>query len=339
MVALCVALAGVPASVSAAVVEGLYEATVPVADQSAAARREAEREALSAVLVRATGRRDAVALPGLAGLLDSASRLVQQYRYESRESGLYFAARFDPAGVQRALFERGIAAWGRERPAVLAWLAYDDGFERALVDDEAPLAIREAFGVAAQARGLPTIAPLMDLQDRGALSFADLWGGFEDSIQQASRRYASDAVLVGRLYAVDAERWGARWILYSGDEVTHAESHPGALEEVTAFGVHWVADLFADRYALMPEVAQDGRTRVVVAGIGDVAAYARVTRYLESLSPVVAVAVERVDGDEVTFALELRASAAQLERAIALGSRLARTPDEYGEVLRYTVRP
>ena len=327
-------------------VERLYEATVPVPDQSPESQRAALREALGAVFVRASGRPD-------AGTIDAdASRMVQQFRYQTRQvtdpatgavtQVLDLWARFDPVAVQRALVERGVPIWGRERPAVLTWLAYDDGFERALVDEAAPLAFRDSVLDAARARGLPLIPPLMDLQDRAALSFTDLWGGFDDSILAASQRYNADAVLVGRLFALAGDRWGARWILYTDGGAMHHESDPGPLAVVTADGVHWTADLFAERFSLLPDAAPDGRTRVVVAGIDDLDAYATALRYLESLSPVADVAVVRVERDEVTFSLELRGTREQLEQAIGLGAQFTRTPGDLDEItgaLRYTIRP
>ena len=343
---LCAALALPAAPAHAVVVERLYEATVPVPDQSDAARSAALRDALGAVFVRASGRLDAATIDA------DAARMVQQFRYETRQvtdpltgtvtPALDLWARFDPVAVQRALVERGVPIWGRERPAVLVWLAYDDGFERALVDESAPLAFRGAALDAARARGLPLIPPLMDLQDRAALSFTDVWGGFDDSILAASRRYNADAVLVGRLYALDGERWGARWILYADGAAQHHESEAGAIEAVAADGVHWTAGLFAERFSLLPDAAPDGRTRVVVAGVDGLDDYAAAMRYLATLSPVADVAVVRVERDEVTFSLELRGTREQLEQAIGLGSQLMRAPDDLEEItgaLRYTIRP
>lgn len=330
----------------AVVVDGLYEATVPVADQSTDAQRQGLADALAVVLVRNSGSRTAASLEA------DASRLVQQFRFERRDavdpetgeamSQLFLWARFNPTAVQRVLVDNGLPIWGRERPAVVVWLGYDDGFDRALVDDTSPPAFRAALTETARRRGVPVIPPLMDLQDRAALPFTDLWGGFDDAILSASSRYAGDAVLVGRLVALDAETWGARWILYEGGAATHFESAPGALAAVVADGIHQLADRFAVRFALLPDTAPDGRTRVIVAGIDGIESYASVLRYLASLSPVAGVSVERVERDEVVFLLELRGTPEQVERAIDLGTRLTREADDWEALtgaLRYRIRP
>lgn len=331
--------------------EPLYEASVPVADQSETRRAAALREVLGAVLVKVTGDSAAPTRAWAEGLLADADRLVQQYRYERRdavnaETGLpvttlHFRARFDPAALLRALRDLRVPIWGRERPATLVWLAFDDGMERGLVDGTGTHGIRAAVDDAAAARGLPLVWPLLDLEDRAALPFADLWGGFDQRIGAASERYRANAVLIGRLYRVDDTRWAARWNLFEDGGSDATVSGPAPLAEVAAAGPQWVADRFAARYALVPTDAGDGRTRLVVAGITGVGEYASVMRYLGSLSPVRSVALDGVDGDEVIFALDLRGTPEQVQQAIALGTRLvpAATPDDFELTLRYTVRP
>src|SRR5579859_7211506 len=70
--------AAVPAR--AALVPGLYEARVPVADQSSATRSSALQQAFGAVLVKITGARTVPAQ--MNPILGSAMDYVQQYRYE-----------------------------------------------------------------------------------------------------------------------------------------------------------------------------------------------------------------------------------------------------------------
>lgn len=331
--------------------EPLYEASVPVADQSERQRVAGLRAALGAVLVKVTGDRDAPARAWADGLLGDAGTLVQQFRYERHDSidaetaspvtTLHLRARFDPAALLRALRERNVSIWGRERPATLVWLAYDDGTTRGLVDGTAPPAIRAAIEGAAMARGLPLVWPLLDLEDRSALPFADLWGGFDERIDAASERYRANAVLVGRLYRVDEARWSVRWNLLEEGSSDGTVSGPGSLDEVAAAGPQWVADRFAERYALVPTAAGDGRTRLVVVGVTGVGEYASVMRYLGSLSPVRSVALDGVDGDEVIFALDLRGTPEQVQQAIALGSRLVPAPtiNDFELTLRYAIRP
>lgn len=333
--------------------DGLYEAAVPVADQGTDTRNAALREAMAAVLVKVTGRRNAHALEASNRLLGQSQRFVQQYRYQQREvldpqSGemrhrLHLWVRFDAIGVQRALLEQDVPLWGRERPDTLVWLAYDDGAERALVTpDTAPVYDRVVEETAA-ARGVPLLQPLMDLEDRSRLPYSDLWGGFEQPIRRASERYAPNAILVGRVYRADRERWGARWILIEGTETRHHESPPGPLAPVIADGVHWVADTFAERFAIVADRASDGLVRMQVDRVSGFEDYMTTMFYLEELSMMNRVQVEMTRADRVVFALDIRGTPEQLEQAIALSGRFDPHPDghdaEWGaRLFRYRIR-
>ncbi|MGD8574950.1 MAG: DUF2066 domain-containing protein, partial [Gammaproteobacteria bacterium] len=66
LTAVLLLVAWLPASLRAAEVKGLYQATVPVADQSADARRQAFGDALTRVLVKVTGQAQPARDDGLA---------------------------------------------------------------------------------------------------------------------------------------------------------------------------------------------------------------------------------------------------------------------------------
>lgn len=329
---LCVLSLLLPMAASAAVVERLYDATVPVVDQSVPVRQQAMAAALGEVLIRVTGQRAAPELPAFSDLLAAAPAMVQQFRYEFQERvdevtgrpqrELQLSVRFDPRAVQRAAIERGVPVWGSERPATLVWIAWDDGQSRGVMDEAAPPEIEAALVRAAMRRGLPLIKPLMDLEDRVAFTFTDVWGGFDEPVVTASERYNPNVILVGRVFRVDRERWAARWTAYDGDEVRYTETAPGVVDAVVADGVHWLADQVAVRAAVMPDLLRDGRTRLIVTEVSALGEYADLLRYLESLSPVAAVALESVDGDRIAFSLDLRGTEDQLQRTIALGDRL-----------------
>ncbi len=87
-----------------------YEARVPVADESDAARGPALREALSAVVARISGD----GAPMQAGsLLDQASALVQRFGYQKEpDNSLVLVAAFDGNSLERRLKAMGLPVWG-----------------------------------------------------------------------------------------------------------------------------------------------------------------------------------------------------------------------------------
>jgi hypothetical protein len=320
---------------------GLFEAAVPVADQSDAARDEALRHALAEVLVRVTGDTAVAKAPEAASLLENARRYVGQFSYERRlaenaepasEPRLFLLARFDGAALERAVRQAGLPFWGAERPATLVWLAYQNGPERGLVGaDSGGVAAdaRSALQRAARVRGVPLVLPLLDTEDRRAVSVADIWGGFDERILAASQRYAADTVLVGKLQQLGSA-WQADWRLIGEEgEIPRWQSMPAALPGVLSGGIDPLADAYAARFALRPSgdgAATGSRVELHVLGIGGLREYGTLLEYLRDLTLVRSLQVERLEGEELVLGLQLSGDVEHLERAIALGRRLQPAP-------------
>jgi uncharacterized protein len=303
--------------------QGLYDAEVAVAGQSAPEREQALRKALAEVLVKVSG--DRAAPRRAPQVMEGAGRYVQQYGYRTAAqpgAELQLWARFDAAAVDRALQQAGLPVWGRVRPTALVWLAVESGQQRYLLGADEPSQERAALEAAAERRGLPVLLPLLDLEDQGALKFADVWGGFGDMIMRASARYQTEAVLVGRLHRAAAGTWSARWTLYGAGASAHWEAQ-GSAEEAIGEGVDGLADALAARFAGPAGEREQVRLTVAVTHIDSLAGYARAERHLRGLGPVAAVQVAQVEPDRITFELQVRGGRAALEQAISLGGALA----------------
>lgn len=307
---------------------GLYEAEVPIEQDTQARRAGAFSEAMGVVLVRLTGRRDAAASGETAEIRRAAERYVQQYRM-TREGRLWVA--FDGTALSAALAERGLPIWGSERPAVLLVLAVDRGGGRRYVlsaedEEEDPVSedLRSRMEDLAHSRGLPLVLPLMDAQDRSVISFSEVWGGFDQALLAAGQRYGSDAVLLGRLSA-DAE-YRTRWTLLSEDQ---SYRWTGGIED----GIHGTGDRFAQRYAVTTGAAVQGEVGLAVRGVESLGDYGRVLRYLEGLTAVRSVSVRRLSEDTVIFGLDLIGSLDNVDRAIRLGNILHPDADASPEAI------
>jgi uncharacterized protein len=306
-------------------VDGLYQAEATLAND----RDGAFREALGKVLVRITGRRDAADRPEVAELLNNAATYAQQFRQPAPDR---LWAAFDGAALERELARLGQPVWGPERPSTLLWIAVDAGGGRRFVvasgaesPDEA--AIRTQVMAAAAERGIPVVFPLMDAEDRSLASFAEVWGGFEDSILAASERYGVDAVLVGRLTANDMGH--GRWTLYGADG---AERWSGGGPD----SVGRLADRFAARFAVATSGA-DRTMRVAVSGVETVEDYGRVSVFLGGLTAIDSIGVETVERDQVVFRVTMRGEAATLDEAVRLGGVLRPAGGEHPYDLNYRV--
>jgi len=315
---------------SAVQVSGLYQTEVSVAGQDLEEQRRALRSALTQVLIKVSGQRGVTGNEGIGAALKDPARYVQQYRYRvvrddtapSAEPGQVLWAKFDRDAVNRLLRESGLSVWGRERPAVLIWLAVEEGSRRRLLGGDDGGQLVSALQSRAAERGLPLVLPLLDLEDQSRLRVTDVWGNFQDTVLAASGRYASDAVLVARAYRVLPGLWEAHWTLLEGDGAvawtTQADVPGGLLEE----GIDRAADTLAAHFARPLEADVPGRLQLMVTDVNTLQDYARASRYLASLDAVERVHTTRVAPGRVWFRLEAAAGREAVARAITLGRTL-----------------
>lgn len=318
--------AGAPAR--AALVTGLYEARVPVADQSSSARSTALQQAFAAVLVKVTGARSLPA--SLSASLGDAAHYVQQYRYEQvsadpsapQNPSLVLWARFDAKVVNDAVAAAHAPLWGAERPRTLMWLALQDTPGGRLLAASDNSLLMQTLMTAAQQRGIALVFPQMDAVDHAVLGVPDVSGFAADRIRQASSRYRPDAVLVGNITPFGAGQYAAHWRLMSGTDQQNWETPPGD-EVVTAVdGVQVSADRYAARYAIAAGAGELTGVALSVQGVSTLDIYAKVLAYLNGLTPVRAVHVQRMAQGSAYFTLDAHGTLEGLQSALVLGGLL-----------------
>ena len=308
-------------------VSGLYQATVPVSDESVSTRNPAIKQALIQVLVKLTGDRNISKSSSIIPLIERPERFVQQFRYrqatnednqQSRSPGLW--VQFDETALNDALRSYGLSVWGKERPSILVWLAHEGNGRRLVSFEENPEYLT-MLDHRASARGISLLMPLLDLEDTSRISVSDVWGGFKDPILDASKRYQSDVVLTGKLIQILPTLWESEWSVYI-DGQAMSWTGQGELVEIV---LEEAVDELADRLATLYVNTGSTRAEVVELLVSDVNGldeYARALSYLESLQSVRAVQVKRVSIDKVMFELISHGGQNAIDQAIALGKTL-----------------
>jgi hypothetical protein len=322
----------VPPLAAAARLDHLYEAEVPAAARDTAARDAALGVALQEVLERLTGSRAAVQSAAGARLLEAPGRFVEQYRFnempasDDQSRQLMLWAQFDGVSLSRELRQAGLPYWGAERPDVLVWLAVDDRGQRYLLSETGGQGAADMLRQSAQRSGLPVTLPLLDLEDQQAVQFTDVWGGFFGRIEAASQRYQPQVILTGKLERTSTQGgWRAEWQMADQGNRRSWTSRADSLGSVIDAGVSDTAEWLAQRYAVM--ATQAGMRALVVDAVHNLDDYARVSKYLASLSPVDRIDVVSVRDDQVEFNLKLSADERNLLQLITLGRMLQRTDD------------
>ena len=228
----------------------------------------------------------------------------------------------------RVLRQFGEPVWGNDRPLTLVWLAVDwGGGERKIVAadaDESTLAstrsidrnrlLRERVQAVAKRRGLPVVFPLVDTEDLESLSFSDIWGGFDEPVINASRRYGTNSVLVGRIRAV--EMLGDRWTFYFGDQERQWTGSP-------EMAVNQLADTIAAQFTYRGDEPIE-TIALTISGIDSVFAYGAVQQFLQNLSVIDSYNIDTASGDEIKFQVRVQGGHDRLAAALEFSAILVR---------------
>lgn len=322
-----VALLSWTALAGAEVVPNLYQADVPVAEQSPAELRRAARAGLAEVLVRVSGQTDAERNPALAAALAQAERYLEQYRYERNPAPgeQPWLARLNFAGDQseRLLRNAGLPVWGANRPSLLVVLAFDDGSgARSLVSESGQPELVAALQEQARRRGLSLHFPPADAAAQ--LPPDAIWQLDAGAAQPLLERYHADSLLLGHLTQTDGH-WAGAWSLTLGEQRSDAEAQGDSLPASLTPAFNKLADALGAQYAVSAAGGAEGLL-LRLNGIGNFDDYARALAYLQQLGAVKAVSPLQIRGDEVILRLRVEGGAEQLSRQLALDSRLQPQP-------------
>jgi uncharacterized protein len=321
------------ANVTAADTTYLYTARVPIDAGNPQSRERAYEAALSQVLLRITGPQNALPPEQIKEWFPNPSRYVMQFR-PGEENSLWVT--LDGETLERVLRQAGYTVWGADRPLTLVWLAVDWGQgEREIVASDDPergaaqsrsidrnRLLRERVQEVALERGVPVVFPLLDAQELETVSFSDIWGGFNDRLLEASRRYGANSILVGRVRPDTAQP--NRWSYFFGGERREWTGEP---EEA----INLLANTLAEQFAISGNAPLEAIS-LTVSGINSIAAYGEVHSFMQNLQGIERLSIETVSGDRIRYQVEAHGGMERLQRALDF-SRILQTDDSFDRTL------
>jgi hypothetical protein len=274
--------------------------------------------ALRAVLVRATGARDAANDPALAGVLAKARDYVLATRPAASGGGATVI--FDAAALERDIIAAGRVVWGSERPVLLIILT--GGPASGVFETRRQ--VEGALDSAGNRRGQPiTIArpEELDLPAEGDIP--------ADAALGAAQRLRADGVLVG--YG-DAVANGGTW-RWSLNAAGVSETWNGTLEE----GLHGAADVFARNavaYAAQPDIT----VLVEIEGVPTLQEYARAAELLGEAPMVRSVQLAEAAGPRVMFSVVIRGGGDALLTTLSSNARIEQVDPTAGGTIAFRLR-
>ena len=304
-------------------VPSLFTAEVPLNERSDNPRDDAYKAALTEVLMRVSGSLLSTDEEAIDELFPVPSAYVTQFQ-PGAEDSLWVS--FDGEAIERVLRAAGQMVWGNDRPLTLVWLAVDWGQgEREIIAAGDPersrqqsrsidrnRLLRERVLEIAEKRGLPLAFPLLDTEDLQSVTFSDIWGGFDERIVDASKRYEAHSILIGRVRPSSSQR--NRWTYVFGGKSLVWSGPPEVV-------VGQIADTLAAEFA----VGGDAPLEMValnVSGVQTVDAYGSVQALLSKVSLIERFRILEVAGDVVSYQVEVRGGAPRLRRALRFAGLL-----------------
>jgi hypothetical protein len=303
----------------------LYTVNVPLDPDDPDARNNAYQTALTHVLVRVTGTTAAAESAELAEVFQNPARYVLQYRPGPDNT---LDVSFDDTGIDGLLRQFGATIWGTDRPLTLILLGVDWGQgQREIVgaDDPGRIAadgrsidrnrlLRERVQEIADLRGLPIVFPLLDTEELAALSFTDIWGGFDDRLMESAARYGATSILVGRIRPDSMLE--QRWTWYHSNQRRDWSGEP-------ELAVNMLGDSLANLYAVGGD-AESEAIRLTISGIHSVNAYAEIQQFMDNLKGIDKLAVKSASTESITYEVTVRGGSERLDRALELSGLLDR---------------
>jgi len=314
---------GLALPVFAVDVPTLFTAEVALDEDADNPRDDAYKAALIEVLIRVSGSEVGNNADAVDELFPVPAAYVTQFRPGAEES-LWVS--FDGEAIEQVLRAAGLTVWGRDRPLTLVWLAVDWGQgEREVIaagDEDRAVQegrsidrnrlLRERLLEIAEKRGLPLAFPLLDTTDLQSVTFSDIWGGFDERIVDASQRYDANSILIGRVRPSSSQR--NRWTYVFGSETRAWDGPPESV-------VSQIADLLAAEFAVGGDAPLETVT-LNVSGVQTVDAYGSLQSVLSGVSLIESFRIAEVDGDVVSYQVEVRGGADRLRRALRFAGLL-----------------
>ena len=166
--------------------------------------------------------------------------------------------------------------------------------------------------VISREKGLPLAFPLLDTTDLQSVTFSDIWGGFDEQIIDASRRYDANSILIGRVRPSSGQR--NRWTYVFGSETRRWDGPPETI-------VGQISDMLAAEFAVGGDAPLE-TVALSISGVHTVDAYGSVQAMLSGVGLIEGFQIAEVTGDIVSYEVEVRGGVERLRRALRFAGLL-----------------
>lgn len=304
-------------------VENLYQVTVVVKEQSNEMRWSAALLGFKEILVRKSGNAGILQSPEVQQAYSKVTAYLQKYQYrkvkEQQKVFFELSLNFEPHLIDDLIRDSGMSIWGSSRPVTILWLAVEKNLKRKIIKD-GKSKLSEVVYANALRRGVPIVLPLMDFEDNLKVSFSDVWGRFNNTVEEASQRYAADSIVIGRVNKA-GNNWQAKFSYLNSGVESQFELIAGSLEALLASLTDHIAEVLCQKYC----VVEAGESNQVIFQVSNIRNYKQlkaVSTYLQKLSSIRKVEVLNVNGFNIRLKLSLLGDVENIKKALKLDRKI-----------------
>lgn len=333
-------------------IEDLYQATIRVESRdSEQERRRAFSDAMTEVLAKVSGLSTSGNSASIRRALNNPDPYVESWRTQANllpanpeaaiselQEVIEIEVNFYESEIQRLLDENNMPIWPINRPETLVWMVVEDELEERQMlssDNREELNRITALQNSANARGLPLLFPLLDLEDQLRLNVNRLWELDEAAILNASRRYQAESILALRIYRSLSGEVLAKSLYFFRDNVFSYEEFELSEEDFIKGSINLATNELSQYYAVLISGTENSvRINLQVDGINSPEDYAALLNYLNTLEGISSFQLTRAAASSLSLQLETGGQLRQLVETIALEPslqevvELSRTDDD-----------
>ena len=327
LVACLVAMLCIVPTSKAVEVTDLYLVKWPVSDQNNTARWRAALAGFKEVLVRKSGSQQILRDDGVQQAYRKVTSYLQRFEYihqdDSKGEFPYrISLYFEPRLIDALIRDAKLPLWGSNRPLTILWLAVENENERQIVGANSESPALQVIEDNAIRRGLPLITPLMDLEDELIVTTSDVWGRFSSTINQASQRYFTDSLLIGRVQAM-GENWRGQFTYISQGKELAFELNSSSQDILIAEMTDKLAELLCTKYCVVEQIGETNEVMLQLSGVNNFVEYKAAEVYLESLSALRKLYLVGIDQHTLEIRISLLGDLESLIKGISLANQMS----------------
>lgn len=306
------------------VIDERYRVVLPIESRQEEARQKSFQEGLRQVVQQLTGNEEVANNPFVQQAIESAGQFVHQFSYQGNTLFVAYA----PELINDLLLNNGFVIWSQSKPAVILWLAIADAEQRRIVGMDTDPFTYEKVNELAQQQGLSLVIPLMDLTDVHQVNVNDILGQFPTVLTSASKRYGTNAMLIGKVRRLQ-ENWEGEWQLAVDDYHKSLHINHADFDQVIAEGVAFATKQLKLMFGIARQQTTGQSYRIQLKNIYSVGDLKKAESYLTNLEQIQRVSVKQISPYDVTFEVVPQGGVDQnmLSKVISMDRRMVSVPN------------